>query len=113
MEEVVVNVGVNSRDAMPKGGTLTIETRNQYLDERYTSEHTDLPAGAYVLLAVGDTGTGMDRETLARLFEPFFTTKEKGKGTGLGLATVYWSVKQTPVTILVDREPRIGAACQR
>jgi CheY-like chemotaxis protein len=108
LEAAILNLALNSRDAMPDGGRLTIETSNAFLDEQYARRHPDVAAGQYVQIAVTDTGTGMSPEVADKVFEPFFTTKTAGQGTGLGLSQVYGFMKQSGGHVAIDSKPGEG-----
>ena len=108
IEQVIVNLATNSRDAMPRGGKVVIETANVDLEDGPASKNLGVKPGSYVMLALSDTGAGMDPETRSRLFEPFFTTKAPGKGSGLGLATVYGAIKQSDGQVTVYSQPNCG-----
>jgi signal transduction histidine kinase len=108
IDQILMNLAINARDAMPDGGKLTIKTQNITLDAEFLLPYPHTKPGRYVLLSVTDSGEGMDHETAKHIFEPFFTTKESGKGTGLGLSTVYGIVEKHGGLVLCDSEPSVG-----
>jgi two-component system cell cycle sensor histidine kinase/response regulator CckA len=110
IEQVIVNLAINARDAMPNGGRLCLQTQNVEFSSKQQDGDVEIPGGRYVVLKVSDTGTGMDATTKSRIFEPFFTTKEQGKGTGLGLSTVYGIVKQSDGFVSVSSQPGSGTS---